>query len=215
MKTTQALVLLSIVLVAGCSQKEVHSTQYKAPYNEWYFTFTTPKALPAQVTWLKMLDVEGYAYNFNTLDQPQGSSIAQWGRKKGRSTPAFNKAKNPPQFIQFCWDSIIDKKTYETTIFFADDTLKKMITPEPYWNNPKETYYHKYMIIGLAPEGKVRVWLENNGDSDILQTTPKIKTVSGNALDMCKGITNFPNGYNYTERTNDFIKDKTYPYGNW
>ena len=30
----------------------------------------------------------------------------------------------------FCWDSIIDKKFYETTLIFHDETWQKMLTTE-------------------------------------------------------------------------------------
>ncbi|MDY0995980.1 DUF2931 family protein [Pantoea agglomerans] len=34
----------------------------------------------------------------------------------------------PPQVIQFCWDSIIDKKVYETTLVFSSETKNKILT---------------------------------------------------------------------------------------
>ncbi|WP_374058693.1 DUF2931 family protein [Salmonella bongori] len=40
---------------------------------------------------------------------------------------SFNKAKNPPQFIPFCWDSVIDKKAYETRITFSVTVWKMTI----------------------------------------------------------------------------------------
>ncbi|WP_336369579.1 DUF2931 family protein, partial [Rahnella perminowiae] len=104
---------------------------------------------------------------------------------------------------------------YETTLFFSLDTQHKMVSSEPDWANPKETYYFRYMVIGLAPEGKVRVWLKNNGDPDLLQTSTQITTVSGSDLVMCKNVTKHPDGYVYYGETPEFIKDKKYPYGNW
>ena len=71
------------------------------------------------------------------------------------------------------------------------------------------------MVIGLAPEGKVRVWLKNNGRPNLEQVGTEITTVSGKDLDMCKGVTGHPDGYVYYGDTPDFIKGKTYPYGNW
>ncbi|TQI81191.1 hypothetical protein FHU10_3905 [Serratia fonticola] len=215
MRIGKLLIGTVFLLLLGCADKTVYATKNQMPYDVWYFTFTTPKLLPAQVTLLKLLDTKGYVYGFNTVDQPQGRSVGQWAKKKGRSIPAFNKVKSLPQAMQFCWDSIIDKKVYETTILFDKSIQEKMETPEPYWNDPKEDYYHRYMIIGLAPEGKVKVWLENNGAPDILLTTAQITTVSGEQLDMCKDVTNFPEGYEYTTKTKEFIKDKVYPYGSW
>ena len=216
MKTITSL--LSLFLLTGCTSgnaQEQHVGNQAPPWDEWYFTFTTPKALPAQVTLVKLLDTEGYGYVFRTIDQPQGDSVGKWDTHNGLGSSPFNKAKYPPQMIKFCWDSIIDKKVYETTLYFSLDTQHKMVSSEPDWSNPKETYYFRYMVIGLAPEGKVRVWLKNNGDTDVLQTGTQITTVSGNELVMCKNVTKHPDGYVYYGETPEFIKDKKYPYGSW
>ncbi|MDU4483227.1 MAG: DUF2931 family protein [Enterobacter sp.] len=168
---------ISFLLLAGsvsaCASEQPNSL--KTPWDKWYFAFTTPKALPAQVTLLKLLDVDGYASTYRTIDQPQGISVGKWSERNSAGNTQFNKADRLPQIMIFCWDS----------------------------------------IIGLAPEGKVRVWLRQYGHSDISLNDTKITTVSGKNLDMCKGVTGHPNGYVYYGDTPDFIKDKTYPYGNW
>ncbi|HFF1723032.1 DUF2931 family protein [Escherichia coli] len=64
------------------------------------------------------------------------------------------------------------------------------------------------MLIGLAPEGKVRVWLIQYGHSDIPLNDTRITTVSDKDLDMCKGETNSPNGYEYSEGIKKFINGK-------
>ncbi|AKP33032.1 DUF2931 family protein [Yersinia aleksiciae] len=217
MKTTMTTIFPLLLLLAGCtsSQAQEQQSSIKAPWDKWYFTFSTPKALPAQVTLVKLLDTDGYGYVFRTIDQPQGKSVGTWSKYIGKGFSPFNQAKAPPKMITFCWDSIIDKKVYETTLFFAPDTQKKMLSSAPDWDNPKEPYYFRYMVIGLAPEGKVRVWLQNNGEPNLLLTSTKITTVSGKDLDMCKGETNFPDGYEYSEGMKSFIKDKKYPYGSW
>ncbi|WP_421595349.1 DUF2931 family protein [Rahnella sp. PD4] len=209
--------LLSLLLLAGCTGGKAQEKQssIKAPWDEWYFTFSTPQALPAQVKLVKLLDTDGYGYVFQTIDQPQGKSVDTWSQYIGKGYSPFNKAKSPPQMIKFCWDSIIDKRVYETTLFFSLDTQHKMVSSEPDWANPKETYYFRYIVIGLAPEGKVRVWLQNNGKPNLLLANTQITTVSGNKLVMCKNETNFPDGYAYSEGMKAFIKDKKYPYGSW
>ncbi|MFP2421413.1 DUF2931 family protein [Pseudescherichia vulneris] len=209
--------LLPFVFLVGCNSSSATDQQgkIKAPFDEWYFTFSTPKALPAQVTLVKLIDVNGYGKVFRTIDQPQGQSVGAWSQHAGKGTSPFNKASSPPQVIQFCWDSIIDKKVYETTLVFSSETKNKMLTTEPSNYSPDETYYFQYMVIGLAPEGKVRVWLENNGRPNLEQTGTEITTVSGMDLDMCKNITGHPNGFIYYGDTPEFIKGKKYPYGVW
>ncbi|EKT1270865.1 DUF2931 family protein, partial [Salmonella enterica] len=127
-------------------------------------------------------------------------------------------AKNPPQAMHFCWDSIIDKKVYETWITFGYPVWEMMLTPYPSPLDAGVQEYHRYLVIGLAPEGRVRVWLVNNGKPNTRLTEDKdilVETVSGEKLAMCKGVTRFSHGYHYIKETEDFIKDKKYPYGNW
>ncbi|GJH97518.1 hypothetical protein ECZC10_53660 [Escherichia coli] len=47
------------------------------------------------------------------------------------------------------------------------------------------------------------------------QLDAKITTVSGDKMKMCKGVTKSDFSYGYDEDIKEFIKDKTYPYGNW
>lgn len=210
-------ILGAILFLAGCNgmPSTDNPEKIKAPFDEWYFTFATPEALFSQVTLVKMIDVNGYGYVFRTIDQPQGQSVGTWSQHAGAGTSTFNKAKSPPQTIIFCWDSIIDKKVYETSLFFSEDTIKKMLITEVSNYNHKDIYYFKYMVIGLAPEGKVRVWLKNNGRPNLEQINTEVITRSGKELDMCKHETNFPDGYEYSDSMKAFIKDKKYPYGNW
>ncbi|HDR2663200.1 TPA: DUF2931 family protein [Enterobacter asburiae] len=206
-------ILFILGSVIACASEK--SNILKTPWDKWYFAFTTPKALPAQVTLLKLLDVDGYASTYRTIDQPQGISVGKWSERNSAGNTQFNKAERLPQIMIFCWDSIIDKKTYQSTLFFSQNTWDKMITPYPDVLEPGKNAYRQTMLIGLAPEGKVRVWLRQYGHSDISLNDTKITTVSGKNLDMCKGVTGHPNGYVYYGDTPDFIKDKTYPYGNW
>ncbi|WP_312972628.1 DUF2931 family protein [Atlantibacter sp.] len=209
--------LISLLLLAGsvsvCASEQPNSL--KTPWDKWYFAFTTPKALPAQVTLLKLLDVDGYASTYRTIDQPQGLSVGKWSERNSAGNTQFNKADRLPQIMIFCWDSIIDKKVYQSTLFFTHDTWAKMISPYPDVLEPGKDAYRQTMLIGLAPEGKVRVWLRQYGHSDIPLNDTRITTVSGNELDMCKGITKSNFSYGYDEDILGFIKNKKYPYGSW
>ncbi|EKS6397713.1 DUF2931 family protein [Enterobacter hormaechei] len=226
-------VLLAALLVSGCAfatdkaDKSTELSSLLAPYDEWYFDFAYPKALPAVVTYAELLDTDSILYRYRTLvgTNSSDSSVGSWGDSIGYGIPSFNKAKNPPRFIHFCWDSVIDKRVYETTITFGSKVWEMMLIPyfapydeiqTAYHNGAKgEQRYHRFMVIGLAPEGKVRVWLQNSRKPNIELTDILVETVSGDKLDMCKNITDFSRGYKYSKGTEDFIKGKKYPYGEW
>jgi Protein of unknown function (DUF2931). len=212
--------LFSIMLGISLTASGKELTLLIAPYDEWYFNFIYPYALPAEVTYVELLDTGAYFYQFRALEatRPSSTTIGTWQNNLHMGSSPFNKAKNPPQFIHFCWDSVIDKKMYETRITFSGAVWKMMLTPYPSVLDPREDDYHRSMLIGLAPEGKVRVWLEDYRKSNILITGDKvitIKTMSGEQLELCKGKTVYSHGYNYIQETLDFIKDKKYPYGEW
>jgi hypothetical protein len=106
---------------------------------------------------------------------------------------------------------VIDKKVYETHLTLPENIVEKM------QNLNGEPYSHNAVQIGLAPEGKVAIWLSGvvRGELSYRVTPSVLKTVSGDKLDICKGVTRFSNGYEYGKNTEDFIKGKKYPYGRW
>ena len=67
---------LPLLLLVGCNDPAAQD-KIKAPWDKWYFTFSTPKALPATVTLVKLMDTDGYGYGyvFKTIHQPQGNSV--------------------------------------------------------------------------------------------------------------------------------------------
>ena len=215
--------LLALLLaISGCHSDQPATPEEtgEMPYGMWEFAFFTPKALPARVTYVGIIDDKNVIYSFRTLDSTQDSylTVDKWNNKVGRHSQ-FNKARHPPVAMLFCWDSMIDKKTYETRVTFQA-SLREIMNISTGRDRLGEKAWYNSLLFGLAPEGKVKVWLQNSGGIDNLPVEPKkITTLSGEKLDGCKGITlaNFdysiPDGY--SQETKDYIKGKTYPYGEW
>ncbi len=120
----------------------------------------------------------------------------------------------------FCWDSIIDKTTYETQIIFKPSLREIMLTPTGTDRYGKTAWY-KTLLFGLAPEGKVKMWLQDSaGGKNVPLEAKRMVTLSGDKLDICKEVPtridfnySIPDGYD--QFIKDFIKDKKYPYGTW
>ncbi|QBR50160.1 DUF2931 family protein [Erwinia sp. QL-Z3] len=230
MSLTKGIFTICLLLsVTGCSTGKTQSvaqgdtatqTEFgykKLPYDEWKFLFIYPQALPALATQALMVDGSGYKTTYQYVDntEPSKVSVGRWNDHLGVTQSYYNKGKALPLMLRFCWDSVIDKKSYETLVIFKKGTWEQMTTLYTDSYRPDETYYRDTMVIGLAPGGKVSVWLDNLGDPVVPQLDAKITTVSGEKMEMCKGVTNFPNGYGYTKETKAFIEGKTYPYGSW
>jgi hypothetical protein len=223
MKRRFTTVLACLFLLSGCHTGEPATPEETGgmPYGKWDFAFFTPKALYAEVTQALVIDEKGVVYTFRTLDSVQDSAITvgAWNNEVRRHAQ-FNKARHPPVMMLFCWDSVIDKKTYETRIVFPASLRTRMLIPTG--QDSYGTTWYDTLLIGLAPEGRVRVWLQNSrGGNDNLPVEPqRLTTLSGEKLDACKYVPpriNFsyavPDGYD--RETKELIKDKTYPYGQW
>lgn len=212
--------LLVILILTGC-HGEAHITG--APQNdeptEWWFNFFTPEALPALVTFAGVQDAEGKVYEFNTLDSTRALNgvVGQWNDNARTLNGHWNHVKRPPRHIIFCWDSIIDKRVYQTSLTIPEPVVDKMLRPGVNQDYPGKGKYYNTIQIGLAPEGKVAVWLSGvaRGEPGYRITPSVLKTFSGDKLDICKGITRFSHGYEYGKDTEIFIKGKKYPYGQW
>ncbi|AVF34970.1 DUF2931 family protein [Rahnella sikkimica] len=220
--------LLFVLSLTGCHSQAAQQTQgrsapvaegdWSLPYGKWEFAFLTPEALPATVTHVRIVDTAGYLNTFTRLDgtHQDPNIVGRWSDKSRSGTVNFNKASHPPQYMVFCWDSIIDMKTYETSLFFPQEVWEKMRTPASHKARSGNTVWYKTMLFGLAPEGKVRVWLQDVGDyPNYPVPVIKLQTLSGDKLDVCKGITKSDFTYGYDQDIKDFIKGKTYPYGAW
>ncbi|WOI98301.1 DUF2931 family protein [Citrobacter koseri] len=229
MMNARRLHILAVLLaLAGCSHPQTYPLQSKQaasgdwtlPYGKGSFSFITPWQLPAYVTQARVIDTDGYLYTFYTLDSTSRDpvSIDKWGDILYGGSVNFNKINKPPQFIVFCWDSLIDRRTYETRVIFSPAMWQRMKTPADHTRRSGEPMWYRNILFGLAPGGKVRIWFPDVGDYPAIPVTPrKIHTLSGNELTICKEGANsgFLREYRYSSDTEAFIKGKTYPYGEW
>ena len=212
--------LLAFVLVLlGCQSGQMITPEEtgEMPYGMIEFAFFTPKALPADVTYVAIIDDMKIVYSFKSLDsiEDNWATVGTWNNKVRRHAQ-FNKIRHPPVTMLFCWDSVIDKKTYETYVIFPESVRQKMSVSTGIDNHGEKSWFNT-LLFGLAPEGKVKIWLQNtasgNGSSPVEPV--KITTFSGDKLEGCKGITQHSQGYEYSKETEKFINGKVYPYGKW
>lgn len=190
------------------------------PYGKWGFVFFTPKELPAFVNYVGIIDEKNILYSFRNLDSTDedDSSVSTWDKRYMRFA-MFNKALHPPVTMLVCWDSIIDKQTYETRMTFPGSIRTQMSVSTGVDMFGEKAWYNT-VLFGLAPGGKVRIWLQNSGGGENLPVEPaKVTTLSGDKLEGCKGISRLEMSYTipdgYDQSIKDFIKGKTYPYGEW
>ncbi|OKP00120.1 DUF2931 family protein [Xenorhabdus eapokensis] len=190
------------------------------PYDKWWFKVRTPKYFPASVSFVQFQDEDNYLVQKFMPDGASSDfeSVNSWNKRLWGSSGIRNYGEALPRSLTICWDSVIDKKSYQTTFKFTSEVWQLMREPAFYPGYEKQPPdYRKVIYIGLAPSGIARAWLngidKNNGDNILIATG---KSVSGDNMTVCQDKTNYPDGYaEYSKRIKDFIKGKKYPYGEW
>ncbi len=218
MEITPLAGLLSVLMLTACQVPAQPTAAQNSEPMEWTFDFFTPKALYALVTYAVVQDMDGKVYEFNTLNSTPAlpKVVGKWNDKDRAPGGYWNHVKRPPRHIIFCWDSVIDKKMYETHLSIPKPVREKMLRPSAHKDYQGNAAYYTRVQIGLAPQGKVAIWLQGIGLEPNYRVTPSVlKTLSGDKAEICQGMTQHPNGYKYYGDTPDFIKGKVYPYGRW
>ncbi|PLY54034.1 hypothetical protein F153LOC_13370, partial [Lelliottia sp. F153] len=77
MKLGKRFFLSLLLAVAGCHSAGSITPEEtgEMPYGLWEFAFFTPKALPALVTYVGIIDDKNILYSFRTLDSTQDSWV--------------------------------------------------------------------------------------------------------------------------------------------
>jgi len=168
--------LIPVLVLTACHGTDQPNISVKNDVpTQWKFNFFTPKALPAVVTFAVILDTDGGASRFVTLnstpDMP--NMVGRWNDRDRAPGGHWNHVKHLPRQFFFCWDSVIDKKVYETYLTLPDDIVEKMGSP----SGKSDPYHSAYdtVQIGLAPEGKVAVWLNGIGFEPNYRVTPSVR----------------------------------------
>ncbi|MEX0444895.1 DUF2931 family protein [Xenorhabdus sp. SGI246] len=191
------------------------------PYDKWWFQFYTPEYFPASISFVQFQDEDNYIVQKFMPDGANSNlrSLISWNKKLGITNSGIrNYGEALPRSLTVCWDSVIDKKSYQTTFKFTPEIWQLMREPAFYPGYEKQPPdYRKAIYIGLAPSGIARAWLsgidKNNGDNILIATG---ESVSGDKMTVCQGKTKVLNGYSeYPKYIKDFIKGKKYPYGEW
>lgn len=215
MSFLKALTVISLPCLCCLANAETVKKNPPLPYGEWTYVFVYPNVFFSEVTYVRFLDTNGYLNENPVPDMttPDKKSVNTWREDIERNFAIANKGTMPPQWIQFCWDSQVDKKSWETTITFQPKIWALMRQAIPAGNG---NFYHDNMVIGLAPQGNVRVWFntpENQGGKNIV--IADAKTVSGDSMTLCKNKSAFKSGFPDSKKIDAAIQGKHSPYGNW
>ncbi|WP_338803969.1 DUF2931 family protein [Xenorhabdus griffiniae] len=139
------------------------------PYQRWEFNFITPKYFYASISFVQFWDEDNYVVQKFVPDGVDSDfrSIDRWDKKAGGIGCAVkNYGEALPQSLLVCWDSVIDKKTYQTKFIFTPDVRKLMRKPSAGHSVKNHVFYRDTLFIGLDPGGIAKAWLRGYDKND-------------------------------------------------
>ncbi|WP_323872830.1 DUF2931 family protein, partial [Xenorhabdus doucetiae] len=102
------------------------------PYKKWRFQILTPEFFPASISFIQFLDEDNYIVQkfMNDGTSSDYRSVNTWNKRIGGVSDVIkNHAEALPLSLTVCWDSVIDKKTYQIKFIFTPDVRKLMREP--------------------------------------------------------------------------------------
>ncbi|MDC9595197.1 DUF2931 family protein, partial [Xenorhabdus sp. IM139775] len=125
-----------------------------------------------------------------------------------------------PYGLVVCWNPIVKKQTIQTNFIVRQQTHQGTHKPVKYSNDEKELFDYKNLFNIKLPSWEnplmeFYVFDKNNGNIMLL-ASGEGESVSGDKMTVCQGKTKHSDGYGeYPKYIKNFIKGKTYPYGEW
>jgi len=143
--------LVCIVALFSVSMSSCHKVIMEEKY-DWSGTLSAPQEYPIEV-YKGSLSAEGFTQNFRNW----GVVNPGWG-EVGGTVVIGPDAKAVPDSLDITWLSLVENKFYTGRFALPKEKMSKLFK-EGFTNdqNKKDTY--KNIIVGLAPEGTIVIWL--------------------------------------------------------
>lgn len=166
----QFILILSVLLVAGCQTTEPLSAENDPRSDWWGLAFTEPDYMKVWVEDSSVLDIKNRTFfkaggSTATGGEPEdGTESARgWGTVSGSGIPVTGA--DLPKLIFVRWQSISEQKTYKGFIEIPESARQLMVdsTHQRCLETPERTArYMASLYVGLAPGGVLQAWVRDS-----------------------------------------------------
>lgn len=155
------LLLLTALLLAGCTTGGLSAAKAQLPYDAWYLSFSAPSYMEV---WVETADVEDVRGRIFTRAGAGTASIGYGGLPDGWSSLPGGLGRQVtgadlPKRIYVRWQSLIEPQTYTVTLEIPEEARELMLTRAESQVRPGDFDYRKGIALGLAPGGIVMAWV--------------------------------------------------------
>ncbi|SFZ92547.1 Protein of unknown function [Chryseobacterium limigenitum] len=155
---TNKLKFLILFVVCSFSLISCQNKRMEEKYN-WLGTVSAPQEYPMEV-YKGAIIADDFSYGFDAI---WGTQNTGWGNEGGTMS-VETRLMGIPHKLEFTWYSLVERKFYtgkwDLDKEKINDLFKKGFIDQD--NNKKTTYTN--FIVGLAPKGKVVLWINGPGN---------------------------------------------------
>lgn len=125
----------------------------------WLGTVSAPQEYPMEV-YEGAIIADDFTYPFDAI---WGTQNTGWG-KEGGTMNVTTERMNAPHKLEFTWYSLVEKKFYTGKWDLDKEKIKKLLD-EGFvdQDTKKKVTYHSF-VVGLAPKGRVVLWMKGPGN---------------------------------------------------
>lgn len=185
------VLILFVFSFSNCQKKVMEEKSY-----EWSATVCGPQEYPAEV-YSGALIADGYEFTFDSI---WGIQNTGWGNNGGNMVSEEKNAL--PHTLHFTYLSIVENKFYTGEWSLDKDLISKLFSNGFNDNTGKKGIYTQFKI-GLAPGGKVALWVSGAGNQKEVGFFQAKDTI----IEKDKAYENAR--YMFKENYKDFVFEKT------
>jgi hypothetical protein len=216
----QIILMLSVLLVAGCQATDPLSAENDPRSDWWGLAFTEPAYMKVWVEDSTVLDIKNRTFfkaggRTAAGGEPEdGTESARgWGTVSGSGMPVIGA--DLPKLIFVRWQSISEQKTYKGFIEIPESARQLMVdsthqrcseTPE------RAARYMASLYVGLAPSGVLQAWVRDSCHRPV-----QVAHAQGEVepLGPEQGKHDGRYAYPVSEKAKRYIDKFGIPYGSW
>lgn len=152
------LKILILFVVCSFSLASCQNKKMEEKYN-WLGTISAPQEYPMEI-YKGAIIADDFTYSFDAI---WGTQNTGWGNEGGTMSVSTQHMDIPTQ-LEFTWYSLVENKFYTGKWDLDKDKIAELFKNGFIDQDTKKKTTYNNFIIGLAPKGRVVLWINGPGN---------------------------------------------------
>ncbi|SHM50535.1 Protein of unknown function [Chryseobacterium polytrichastri] len=152
------LKILILFVVCSFSLASCQNKKMEEKYN-WLGTISAPQEYPMEI-YKGAIIADDFTYSFDAI---WGTQNTGWGNEGGTMSVSTQNMNIPSQ-LEFTWYSLVENKFYTGKWDLDKDKIAELFKNGFIDQDTKKKTTYNNFIVGLAPKGRVVLWINGPGN---------------------------------------------------